>query len=307
MLSNQLARSMEIGMQMPRIMYGTAWKKERTAELVCQAVKAGFRGIDTACQPKHYREDLVGQAIKSLISEGVVKREELYIQTKFTSVDGQDPSLPLPYDPSSPIEEQVKQSFETSLKNLGVEYLDAVVLHSPLKSREDTLKAYLTLSRFFSTKQIRHLGISNCYDPLLLQWLIDSVAEYSSKHQEEPEVKVGIVQNRWYEGNGWDWDVYDICRAHGIRYQSFWTLTGSPTLLKQPFLINLAAKYGLTPEQTVYKLCQLWDITPLCGTSSLAHAKEAVSVENATGLMSSTEEVVELWNAMGGRYKEGSH
>ncbi|UOH83656.1 hypothetical protein LQV05_006390 [Cryptococcus neoformans] len=195
-----------VAASMPRIMYGTAWKKERTAELVCQAVKAGFRGIDTACQPKHYREDLVGQAIKSLISEGVVKREELYIQTKFTSVDGQDPSLTLPYDPSSPIEEQVKQSFETSLKNLGVEYVDAVVLHSPLRNREDTLKAYLTLSRFLSTKQIRHLGISNCYDPLLLKWLIDNVAEYSSKHQEEPEVRVGIVQNRWYEGNGWDWD-----------------------------------------------------------------------------------------------------
>ncbi|KIR25287.1 oxidoreductase [Cryptococcus deuterogattii 99/473] len=273
MLAKQLAKSMEIGMQMPRIMYGTAWKKERTAE-----------------------EDLVGQAIKSLISEGVVKREELYIQTKFTSIDGQDPSLTLPYDPSSPIEEQVKQSFETSLKNLGVEYIDAVVLHSPLKSREDTLKAYLTLSRFLSTKQVRHLGISNCYDPLLLKWLIDSVAEYSSKHQEEPEVKVEIVQNRWYEGNGWDWDTLGLLLC---RFRSFWTLTGSPTLLKQPFLINLAAKYGLTPEQTIYKLCQLWGITPLCGTTSLAHAKEAVSVENATGLMSSTEEVIKLWNAMG--------
>lgn len=55
---------------------------------------------------------------------------------RFTSIDGQDPSLTLPYDPSSPIEEQVKQSFETSLKNLGVEYIDAVVLHSPLKSWE---------------------------------------------------------------------------------------------------------------------------------------------------------------------------
>lgn len=167
-----------------------------------------------------------------------------YRLLRFTSVDGQDPSLTLPYDPSSPIEEQVKQSFETSLKNLGVEYVDAVVLHSPLRNREvgfyfetgfhfpftslpfslpdgslfmslifvysnsqqDTLKAYLTLSRFLSTKQIRHLGISNCYDPLLLKWLIDNVAEYSSKHQEEPEVRVGIVQNRWYEGNGWDWD-----------------------------------------------------------------------------------------------------
>ena len=43
------------GLPVP-IIYGTAWKKERTAELVVAAVLAGFRGIDTACQPKHYQE-----------------------------------------------------------------------------------------------------------------------------------------------------------------------------------------------------------------------------------------------------------
>lgn len=42
-------------MLMPKILYGTAWKKERTADLVVKAVLAGFRGIDTACQPKHYQ------------------------------------------------------------------------------------------------------------------------------------------------------------------------------------------------------------------------------------------------------------
>jgi hypothetical protein len=41
---------------MPPIMYGTAWKKEQTEDLVVEAVKQGFRGIDTACQPKHYDE-----------------------------------------------------------------------------------------------------------------------------------------------------------------------------------------------------------------------------------------------------------
>ena len=44
------------GIRMPKIIYGTAWKKERTAQLVEQAIVAGFRGIDTACQPKHYHE-----------------------------------------------------------------------------------------------------------------------------------------------------------------------------------------------------------------------------------------------------------
>ena len=41
------------------LLYGTAWKKEQTTELVVEAIKNGFEGIDTACQPKHYREDLV--------------------------------------------------------------------------------------------------------------------------------------------------------------------------------------------------------------------------------------------------------
>ena len=41
--------------QMPRLIYGTAWKKEATKKLVIQAILNGFRGIDTACQPKHYR------------------------------------------------------------------------------------------------------------------------------------------------------------------------------------------------------------------------------------------------------------
>lgn len=45
----------------PFLMYGTAWKKERTATLVQQAIESGFRFIDTACQPKHYNEPLVGE------------------------------------------------------------------------------------------------------------------------------------------------------------------------------------------------------------------------------------------------------
>ena len=44
------------GVEMPRLIYGTAWKKEATTPLVVTAVLAGFRGIDTACQPKHYHE-----------------------------------------------------------------------------------------------------------------------------------------------------------------------------------------------------------------------------------------------------------
>jgi diketogulonate reductase-like aldo/keto reductase len=64
---------------MPTLIYGTAWKEQRTSDLVYQAIKSGFRGIDTAAQPRHYREDLVGVAIRRAIEEGLVQREELFV------------------------------------------------------------------------------------------------------------------------------------------------------------------------------------------------------------------------------------
>jgi hypothetical protein len=50
----------------PPIMYGTAWKKERTKTLVETAIRNGFRGVDTANQPKHYTESGVGEALQAL-------------------------------------------------------------------------------------------------------------------------------------------------------------------------------------------------------------------------------------------------
>ena len=65
--------------RIPRFVYGTAWKKDGTMELVTEALRAGFTGVDTACQPRHYREELVGAGITKAINLGVVKREALYV------------------------------------------------------------------------------------------------------------------------------------------------------------------------------------------------------------------------------------
>jgi diketogulonate reductase-like aldo/keto reductase len=51
--------------------------------------------------------------------------------------------------------------------------------------------------------------------------------------------------------------VFEICRKNGIMYQSFWTLSGNPTLLAHPTLKKLAEKYELTPEQALYKFCSM--------------------------------------------------
>jgi hypothetical protein len=119
----------------PPIVYGTAWKAERTGDLVGQALRAGYRGIDTACQPKHYNEPGVGAAVAGAIESGLVTRSQLWLQTKFTSLGGQDPAH-VPYDHTAPIEEQVAQSLAASLQNLGTDYIDSLVLHSPLATHE---------------------------------------------------------------------------------------------------------------------------------------------------------------------------
>ena len=111
------------GVRVPRFLYGTAWKEDRTQTLTELAVQTGFRGIDTANQRRHYNEAAVGQAVAAAVAGGLVSREGLFLQTKFTFRGGQDHRLP--YDPNAPVREQVEQSFASSLEHLGVEVIDS--------------------------------------------------------------------------------------------------------------------------------------------------------------------------------------
>jgi diketogulonate reductase-like aldo/keto reductase len=116
------------GVTLPAFMYGTAWKKEATTQLVIEAITAGFSAIDTAHQLIHYDEARVGEALLSL-PQGGHPRDRLFLQTKFTPVNGQDHRTP--YDAGAPITTQVRQSFESSLTHLRTDYLDSYVLHGP--------------------------------------------------------------------------------------------------------------------------------------------------------------------------------
>ncbi|KAF9050186.1 NADP-dependent oxidoreductase domain-containing protein [Panaeolus papilionaceus] len=252
-----------------KIIYGTAWKKEQTTALVVAAICNGFKAIDTACQPKHYREDLVGAALLELKAKHNIKREDIFLQTKYTPIGGQDASKPLPYNPSDPISTQILTSHQTSLSNLHTTYIDSYLLHSPLPTIEQTLEAWHTLMKLQDEGKVRMIGVSNTYDVRILAAL-------------QKARKVQVVQNRWYEGNGWDHAVLNYCREHDIMYQSFWTLTGSPSLLSHPSLIRIASASNMTPAQVVYKLSQEADVTPLSGTTNQQHMIEDVAVENST-------------------------
>ena len=253
-------------MDMPPIIYGTAWKKERTEALVGQALREGFRGIDTACQPKHYHEPGVGAALTAAIREGRVARDQIYIQTKFTALSGQDPKR-IPYDPDAPLRDQIAQSFAASLRNLQVEYLDAWLLHSPMPRDDQTLEAWRAMEAFVDSGGVRRLGISNCYDLKTLETL-----------HRSSRVKPTILQNRFYADSDYDVDLRAFCTRHGITYQSFWTLTANPHLLGDETVRLLTLKYRRTPAQILFRYLTQLSATPLTGTTSVQHMREDLSI-----------------------------
>jgi diketogulonate reductase-like aldo/keto reductase len=251
--------------RVPRIIYGTAWKKADTQRLVNLAIQNGFRGIDTACQPKHYDEAGVGAGIAARLTEGLT-RADLYLQTKFTSLAGQDPNR-IPYDPKAPLPHQVFQSVAKSLKNLQTNYLDCVLLHSPMPTMTQNLTVWRALETLVDTGVVRQLGISNCYRPGDLKDLNDAV-----------RIKPAVVQNRFYADTNYDFDIRAYCDQHQIIYQSFWTLSANPQLLAHKTVTALATTHNRTPEQILFRYLTQIGVIPLTGTKSERHMRDDLRI-----------------------------
>jgi diketogulonate reductase-like aldo/keto reductase len=265
---------------LPGFTYGTAWKKDQTKRLVKEAVSSGFRRIDTAAQPRHYQENLVGEALRELYAERVVIREDLHVstsrslrcsttdvfklQTKFTQPAGEDLSN-MPYDHEAPLDVQIRISIASSLRNLRPtskssegSYVDSLLLHSPLPTIEQNLQAWNLLESYIP-HQIRTLGISNVTLPTL-----QAIFESST-------IKPSIVQNRFYPNTRYDVPLRAFCREHDILYQSFWTLTGNPDLLNSEPVDALITAAQISRAVALYALVSGLGIEVLNGTTSKEH------------------------------------
>ena len=247
---------------MPAFMYGTAWKKDQTARLVELAVDSGFTAIDTANQLIHYQEALVGEALLALAKKGV-KRESLFLQTKFTSVSGQDHRTP--YDQSADLPTQVQQSFDSSLKHLNIDYLDSYVLHGP-HSRWGLNQAdwdvWAAMEDYYRAGTTKMIGISNVH------------ADQLQELCEKASVKPMVVQNRCYAVMGWDKEVREICKAQGIIYQGFSLLTANQEVLRNPQVWEIAKRVGANPLQVIFRFALQIGMLPVTGTTNEQHMKD---------------------------------
>ncbi|KAK4186571.1 NADP-dependent oxidoreductase domain-containing protein [Podospora australis] len=267
---------------MPPMLYGTAWKKERTADLVYEAIKAGFRGIDTAAMKKHYNEAGTGEGISRAIAEGIVSRKDLWIQTKFTPGDEA-------FSPQDSIPSQISASVHASLSNLSTPYIDALVLHSPFPSLQDTLKAFAALNPFIESRQILSVGISNTPFPIL-EALHSSLVSH-------PQLQPKIVQNRFRAGEyNWDLQTRNFCKERYIKYQGFWTLTGNPGVWQtREFVGRIAEGAVVGRAEAWYSLMLEEGITVLNGTTSQEHMKGDLEGVERVREWRGTKEGGEVW------------
>ena len=247
----------------PALLYGTAWKEDRTEELVRLALAAGFRGIDTANQRRHYVEAAVGAAVAAVLGDGTIARADLFLQTKFTSIGGQDHRLP--YDAEADPATQVAQSFQSSLEHLRTTYIDSYVLHGPSSRRgltDEDWAVWEAMEALPHDGRARRLGVSNV-----------SLEQLTTLHRGS-RIKPAFVQNRCFAINGWDRDVRAFCAREGIVYQGFSLLTANPHALASPAVLGAARRTGRTPAQVVFRFALQAGMLPLTGTSSPAHMRE---------------------------------
>lgn len=254
----------------PSFMYGTAWKKEATTGLVLQAVEAGFTAIDTANQLVHYDEARVGQALVQLTKQGIA-RDKLFLQTKFTPVNGQDHRLP--YDARASITTQVLQSFASSLDHLHTDYLDSYVLHGPYSRRglgAEDWEVWAAIESLYDAGKTKTIGISNVSAEQL------TVLCMQAKH------KPMMVQNRCYAAFGWDQEVREICRENQIIYQGFSLLTANREVFAESAIRTMAAKYQTGLAQIVFRFSQQVGMLPLTGTTNQQHMREDLASDGFT-------------------------
>jgi diketogulonate reductase-like aldo/keto reductase len=251
----------------PAFIYGTAWKKDATAALVLMAAGAGFRAIDTANQPKHYQEPLVGEALNALAA-AELPRQSLFLQTKFTPIGGHDHRVP--YDPQADLAAQVRQSFESSLVHLRTTFIDSYLLHGPYSfpglGRADWL-VWEAIEEIHRSGRTGMIGISNVNAGQLLELI------------ERARIAPMVVQNRCFANRGWDQDVRRICGEHGIMYQGFSLLTANLNVLRRPEIAALARRLGVSPEQVVFRFAIDIGMVPLTGTTSEQHMREDLRIQ----------------------------
>lgn len=235
------------GVKMPWLGIGV-FKVEEGPELVNAvklAIKHGYRSIDTAAI--YENEEGVGQAIREGIKEANISREELFVTSKVWNSD-------LGY-------ESTIAAYETSLKKLGLEYLDLYLIHWPVEGKYK--EAWRALETLYKEGRVKAIGVSN----FQIHHLEDLMAD--------AEIKPMINQVEYHPRLSQK-EVQAFCQEQGIQLEA-WSPLMQGQLLDNPVLQEIANKHNKSIAQVILR----WDLQN--GVVTIPKStKEHRIVENST-------------------------
>ena len=235
------------GVEMPFTGFGTY--KVHDEKIILNALEAGYRHLDTA--RRYENEKMIGNALKNC----GIPRRELFLTSKVWKTD-------LGYD-------NTLRSFEASLNDLGVNYMDLFLIHWPQSAPDADWKPILTetwkaMERLYDEGIVTAIGVSNHLPHHLMHILKDC---NTRPMVNQLEFHPGYVQAT----------TTNFCLAQDIQVEA-WSPLGRAALLKDPLILELAKKYGKTPAQICLRFCLQSNVLPLPKSSSPERMKENLDI-----------------------------
>jgi 2,5-diketo-D-gluconate reductase A len=212
---------MNNGLEIPQVGFGVFLvPPEETRQAVAEALKAGYRLIDTA---QGYRNE---EGVGAAIAESDVPRDELFITTKLTNSEhGYDRTL---------------AAFEGSMNKLGLDVLDLFLIHWPLPMFDQYVETWRAFEKLLADGRVRSIGVSNFEIPHLQRLLAETDATPAVNqvelHPQFPQEELRTFHDE-----------------RGILTESWGPLGQGKGLLENPEILEVARRNGRTPAQVVLR------------------------------------------------------
>ena len=213
------------GIKMPMEGFGVfqVRDKEECKRSVLDAIKAGYRLIDTAAS--YTNEDAVGEAVKEAVAQGICTREELFITSKMRVQDMEN-------------YETARKAIDASLNAMGLDYLDLYLLHQAMK---DYFSAWRAMEDAYKEGKLRAIGVSNFYPHTLTNFC------------ETVEIKPMVNQVELHPYFTQE-NALETMEYYGVQPEAWAPLGGGRYKpFDDPMLQKIAAAHGKTVGQVILR------------------------------------------------------